>query len=52
MWKTLFGKTADGLEQSYQDEEPEDAKEGGGGKNDEFRIIDFNVVSDRFISGY
>ena len=26
VWKALFGKVADGLEQSYQDEEPEDSK--------------------------
>lgn len=47
VWKSLFGKPADGLEQSYQDDE-----EQKGGRNDEFRIIDFNVLPDRFISGY
>ena len=37
VWKTLFGKQADGIEQSVDDE-------------DEYRIIDTNPVTNMFIS--
>ena len=37
IWKALFGKQADGLEQSVEDEE-------------EFRILDKNPVTNRFVS--
>ena len=36
-WKTLFGKTADGIEQSLEDE-------------DEYRIIDSNPLTNKYVS--
>jgi hypothetical protein len=36
-WKILFGKTADGIEQSLEDD-------------DEYRIIDSNPLTNKYVS--